>query len=342
MVADLVSTATALKKGDSPHTQPMDRSARSRRRSSGVDDPVGLYLEEIGKHPLLTPQGEQALARSIADGRAAQAELDERGAPGAASPLTAAERRKLRTRIKAGRDATELFINSNLRLVVSVAKRYQASGVPLLDLVQEGNLGLIRAVEKFDAEKGFRFSTYAVWWIRQFISRGIAASRSTVKLPSRANDELLRIREMTTMLEQANGRPPRPEELAEAAGLTEERVIELLRVGADPVSLSGPVGEDGAELGDFVEDPTARQAVEGMASRLLPEELDHILSVLDEREREILELRFGFGDGEPQSVAQVAVLVGLSRERIRQLEHRALAKLMHPSWRAMRSLLTDA
>jgi RNA polymerase primary sigma factor len=336
-----VSTATAAPSGEISYTQPLDRDSRSRRRAAGTDDPVGMYLEEIGKHPLLTPQGEQALARTIADGRAAQAELDERGRPDSPNPLTAAERRRLRSRIKAGRDATELFINSNLRLVVSVAKRYQASGVPLLDLIQEGNLGLIRAVEKFDAEKGFRFSTYAVWWIRQFISRGIAASRSTVKLPSRANDELLRIREMTTMLEQAHGRPPRPDELAEAAGLTEERVVELLRVGADPVSLSGPVGEDGAELGDFVEDPTARQAVEGMASRLLPEELDHLLSVLDEREREILELRFGFGDGEPQSVAQVALAVGLSRERIRQLEHRALAKLMHPSWRAMRSLLAE-
>jgi len=339
-VALSVSTATALKKGSSPHTQPKDRPRR--RRGAGVDDPVGMYLEQIGQHPLLTPQGEQALARTIADGRAAQAELDERGARTATNPLTAAERRTLRSRIKAGRDASELFINSNLRLVVSVAKRYQASGVPLLDLVQEGNLGLIRAVEKFDAEKGFRFSTYAVWWIRQFISRGIAASRSTVKLPSRANDELLRIREMTTMLEQSNGRAPRPSELAEAAGLSEARVIELLRVGADPISLSGPVGDDGAELGDFVEDPTARTAVEGMASRLLPEELDRILSVLDDREKEIIELRFGFGGDEPLSVAQVALAVGLSRERIRQLEHRAMAKLMHPSWRGMRSLLVEA
>jgi len=335
-----VSTATALKKGNPPQTQPKDRPRR--RRGAGVDDPVGMYLEQIGKHPLLTPQGEKALARTIADGRAAQTELDERGARGTDNPLTAAERRTLRTRIKAGRDASELFINSNLRLVVSVAKRYQASGVPLLDLVQEGNLGLIRAVEKFDAEKGFRFSTYGVWWIRQFISRGIAASRSTVKLPSRANDELLRIREMTTMLEQSNGRAPRPAELAEAAGLSEARVIELLRVGADPISLSGPVGDDGAELGDFVEDPTARTAVEGMASRLLPDELERILSVLDEREQQIIELRFGFGGDEPLSVAQVAVAVGLSRERIRQLEHRAMAKLMHPSWRAMRSLLVEA
>ena len=339
-VAAIVSTATAVTDGATPRTGRTDRTRR--RRGAGIDDPVGMYLEQIGRHPLLTPQGEKALARTIADGARAQAELDERGARDSSDPLTAAERRRLRSRIRAGRDASELFINSNLRLVVSVAKRYQASGVPLLDLIQEGNLGLIRAVEKFDAEKGFRFSTYAVWWIRQFISRGIAASRSTVKLPSRANDELLRLREMTTMLEQSHGRAPRPDELAEAAGLTEERVVELLRVGSDPVSLSGPVGDDGAELGDFVEDPTARDAVEGMAGRLLPEELDRILEVLDDREREIIGLRYGFGDDEPLSVAQVAERVGLSRERIRQLEHRALAKLMHPSWRSMRSLLVEA
>ena len=306
------------------------------RKRVSPQDPVGMYLEEIGRHPLLTPQGEQALARTIAQGRQAEAELE--GLNGSA---TAADRRRLRGQVKAGRDAAELFVNSNLRLVVSVAKRYQSSGVPLLDLIQEGNLGLIRAVEKFDHEKGFRFSTYAVWWIRQFISRGIAASRSSVRLPSRANDELLRLREMTTMLEQANGRAPRPDELAEGAGLTGERGNELLPVSADPVSLSGAVGDDGAELGDFVEDPTARAAVEGPTSRLLPDEFDHMLSVLDERESEILKLRYGFDGGEPLSVAQVADRIGLSRERIRQLEHRGLAKLMHPSWRAVRQFLLE-
>lgn len=308
---------------------------RTKKRAN-PQDPVGLYLEEIGRHPLLTPQGEQTLARTIAEGRAAETSLTELN-----GTATAEDRRVLRRRITAGRDASELFVNSNLRLVVSVAKRYQSSGVPLLDLIQEGNLGLIRAVEKFDHEKGFRFSTYAVWWIRQFISRGIAGSRSTVRLPSRANDELLRLREMTNLLEQTNGRQPRPAELADAAGLTEERVIELLRVSADPVSLSGAIGDDGAELGDFVEDPTARAAVEGPTSRLMADEFARMLSVLDEREQQILKLRYGFDDQEPLSVAQVAVRIGLSRERIRQLEHRALAKLMHPSWRAVRRFLTE-
>ena len=312
------------------------RSSGSRKRTN-TQDPVGLYLEEIGRHPLLTPQGEQTLARTIAEGRVAEAELT--GLNGSATP---ADRRRLRLRAAAGRDAAELFVNSNLRLVVSVAKRYQSSGVPLLDLIQDGNLGLIRAVEKFDHEKGFRFSTYAVWWIRQFISRGIAGSRSTVRLPSRANDELLRLREMTNMLEQANGRQPSAAELAEASGLTEGRVLELLRVSADPVSLSGSVGEDGgAELGDFVEDPSARAAVEGPTSRLLPDEFAKMLSVLDDREQDILRLRYGFDGGEPLSVAQVAIQIGLSRERIRQLEHRGLAKLMHPSWRAVRQFLLE-
>jgi RNA polymerase sigma factor (sigma-70 family) len=307
-------------------------------RSRSTQDPVGLYLEEIGRHPLLTPQGERALARTIAEGRAAEARL--RRLNGSVSP---AERRRLRKAVEAGREAAELFVNSNLRLVVSVAKRYQSSGVPLLDLIQEGNLGLIRAVEKFDAEKGFRFSTYAVWWIRQFISRGIAASRSSVRLPSRANDELLRLREASAALEQAIGRQPDLAELADAAGLPEERVTELLRVAADPVSLSGGIGEDGdAELGDFVEDERARAEVEGISSRLLPHEFAEMLSVLDDRERQILELRYGFDGTEPLSVAQVADVVGLSRERIRQLEHRGLAKLLHPSWRAVGRFLAEA
>ena len=302
----------------------------TRKRTS--HDPVGLYLEEIGRHALLTPDGERDLARTIAVGQRAEAELaDEQ------NPPTPARRRVLRREVLEGRRAAEAFVNANLRLVVSVAKRYQSSGVPLLDLIQEGNLGLIRAVEKFDAEKGFRFSTYAVWWIRQFISRGIAGSRSTVRLPSRANDELLRLREAVVGMEQAIGRRPSNAELAEATNLTEERVAELLRLNTDTISLSGSVGEDGgAELGDFIEDPSARAEVDAVTDRLLPSEVDDMMSVLDDRERLIMQLRFGFsGDGEPLSVAQVAEHVGLSRERIRQLEHRAMAKLLHPSWRAV-------
>lgn len=316
--------------------QPLE-TPRQRRRAT--TDPVGLYLEEIGRHPLLTPAGEQVLARSIAEGRAAAEELERRSADG---PVPVVERRRLERTVRDGREAAELFVNANLRLVVSVAKRYQGTGVPLLDLIQEGNLGLMRAVEKFDHEKGFRFSTYAIWWIRQSISRGIAGTRSSVRLPTRINEESVRLREMTTQMEQRLGRQPRIAELAEAADLTEERVVELMRLAADPVSLSGSVGADGdAELGDFIEDPTAAGAVDEVASRLLGSEVDEMLSVLDERERRIVALRFGFDGHEPMSVVDVATHIGLSRERIRQLEHRALAKLMHPSWAAVGRFLAE-
>jgi RNA polymerase sigma factor (sigma-70 family) len=315
--------------------QPLD-APRQRRRAS--TDPIGLYLEEIGRHPLLTPAGEQVLARSIAAGREAAEQL-ERLDDGAAS---AAERRRLQKLVDDGREAAALFVNANLRLVVSVAKRYQGTGVPLLDLIQEGNLGLMRAVEKFDHEKGFRFSTYAIWWIRQSISRGVAGTRSSVRLPTRINEETVRLREMTTQMEQRLGRQPGIAELAEAADLTEERVAELLRLSSDPVSLSGAVGSEGdAELGDFIEDPSAAGAVEEVTSRLLNSEVEEMLSVLDERERRIVSLRFGFDGHDPMSVVDVAAAIGLSRERIRQLEHRALAKLMHPSWAAVGRFLVE-
>ncbi|MFI5044363.1 MAG: RNA polymerase sigma factor RpoD/SigA [Acidimicrobiales bacterium] len=314
-------------------------AVKNRARATRTDDPVGMYLEEIGRHPLLTPESERTLARTIAAGRDADEQLKAEGVD-----LANSERAALRRKIKEGRDASDLFVKSNLRLVVSVAKRYQSSGVPQLDLIQDGNLGLIRAVEKFDHEKGFRFSTYAVWWIRQFISRGIAANRSSVRLPSRANDDLLRLRELTTQLEQAFGRSPSTAELADAADLSEDRVLELQRISTDTVSLSGPVGSDesSSELGDFIEDPRARAEVDAITSHLLPDEIDQLFSGLEERERQILWLRYGFGGDEAMSVAQVAEQIGLSRERIRQLEHRAMAKLLHPSFRGVHRFLVAA
>lgn len=319
-----------------PHEGRAARRA-GRSRSSDTSDPVATYLDEIGRYDLLTPAGERELAAAIDAGRAAQSALD--AAEGHGGELGRGERLRLRSQVRAGERARQDFINANLRLVVSVAKRYQASGLPLLDLVQEGNLGLIRAVEKFDHRKGFRFSTYGVWWIRQFIARGIAATRTTVRLPSRTNDDLLRMREAQNHLEQALGRPPGLPELADVLDLPEERVLDLMRVGADPVSLSVNVGEEGgAELVDFLADPGAEAEVDGIGERLLPHELEEMLVVLDDRERTIIELRCGMDGGEPHSVVEVAEELDLSRERIRQLEHRALAKLSHPSWRAARRL----
>ena len=305
------------------------------RRTRTSEDPVGLYLDSIGRYALLTPQDEQALAAAIAEGRRAKDELEQSN-----GGMTASRRRKLRALVREGERAHTRFVNANLRLVVSVAKKYQASGVPLLDLIQEGNLGLIRAVDKFDHEKGFRFSTYAVWWIRQFISRGIAGSRSVVRLPSRANDDLLRLRELSSQMEQALGRAPDAVELGEAADMPPARVRELL-ASSEPVSLSGAVGDSGAELGDFIEDTRSRAEVEDIATHLSDRELAKLMSVLDERERRILLLRHGFGDTEPMSVAQVATEMELSRERVRQLEHRAMSKLTHPSWRGQIEALMD-
>ena len=314
---------------------PVVRGRRDVARSRTLGDPIGLYLEEIGRHPLLTPQSEQALAATIAAGQQAAQSLE------GSTTLTGPQRGRLDRLVADGRTAHETFVNANLRLVVSVAKKYQASGVPLLDLIQEGNLGLIRAVDKFDHEKGFRFSTYAVWWIRQFVSRGIAATRSTVRLPSRANDELLRLREMSSQMEQVLGRTPTSAELADLSGIGSARVAELL-TASDPISLSGAVGEDGgAELGDFIEDPGSRAEVEQVSNQLSDREVAQMMSVLDQRESHILSLRFGFGGQEPRSVSEVAEVIGLSRERIRQLEHRAMAKLMHPSWKALRRYLGD-
>ncbi|HQF94847.1 MAG TPA: sigma-70 family RNA polymerase sigma factor, partial [Microthrixaceae bacterium] len=228
---------------------------------------MAQYLEHIGAYELLGPERERLLAAEIAEGRAASARL----ADGVASR---AERTRLVAAVRAGEAAFDQFVNANLRLVVSVAKRYQATGVPLLDLVQEGNLGLIRAVEKFDHTKGFRFSTYGVWWIRQFISRGIASSRSTVRLPTRANDDLQRLRLAVGRSELESGRTGTTAELAELAAMSDERVVELLPMLADPVSLSSAVGDGGAELGDFIEDAAALGEVESAADRLRPEEID--------------------------------------------------------------------
>ena len=290
------------------------------------DDLVRLYLSDIGRYDLLTKAGEVQLSQAIEAGIAAREELE------AATGLTAARKRELRRISRAGEEAEQTFVKANLRLVVSIAKKYQASGLPLLDLVQEGNLGLMHAVEKFDWRKGFKFSTYATWWIRQAITRGIANTGRTIRLPVHAGDTLSRLQKARTRLELKHGRPPTTRELAEETDIPEEKVVEALRFGAEPVSLSEPLRDDGdAELADVVGDATAISPFEAAADALMGREIEKLLGALDEREREIIRLRFGLDRGEPRTLEEVGAIFQLTRERIRQIESKAMSKLRHPS-----------
>ncbi len=292
------------------------------------EDLVRLYLSDIGQYQLLTKDDEVRLAKQIEAGKAAKEEsetLDTKA-------LTPAKKRELRNLTKDGENAERSFVQSNLRLVVSIAKKYQASGLPLLDLIQEGNLGLMHAVEKFDWRKGFKFSTYATWWIRQAITRGIANTGRTIRLPVHAGDTLARLQKARSRLELKFGRQPTLRELAAEVEMPEDKVTEALRFAAEPLSLSEPLREDGdAELGDVVEDRAAESPFESAATSLLPEEIRRLLAPLDEREREILKLRFGLNGGESRTLEEVGEAFNLTRERIRQIEARAMSKLRHPS-----------
>ena len=290
------------------------------------EDLVRLYLTDIGQYPLLTKDDEVRLAQQIEAGNEAREELDATENP------TAARKRELRRASRQGEEAERTFVQSNLRLVVSIAKKYQASGLPLLDLIQEGNLGLMHAVEKFDWRKGFKFSTYATWWIRQAITRGIANTGRTIRLPVHAGDTLARLQKARARLELKFGRPATLSELAIEVEMPEDKVTEALRFAAEPLSLSEPLREDGdAELGDVVEDRSADSPFEVAATALLPDEIARLLAPLDEREREILKLRFGLDRGEPRTLEEVGEHFNLTRERIRQIEARAMSKLRHPS-----------
>jgi RNA polymerase sigma factor (sigma-70 family) len=298
----------------------------AKERHEGSDqDLVRLYLDEIGRYPLLTKDDEANLARAIEVGRDAGQEL--------ASPaVTASKRRHLRTLVRDGENANNTFINANLRLVVSIAKKYQSSDMPLLDLIQEGNLGLIHAVEKFDWRKGFKFSTYATWWIRQSIGRGIDNSSRTIRLPVHAGDQVRRLLRIRAHLEGEIGRSPTVDELANAMQLPPEVIGELLRHATDPISLDTPIGTDGdTALGDIVADLNSSTPFETVAQSLMGEEIEKLLSPLDEREREILRLRYGLDRGDPRTLEEVGDVLHLTRERIRQIERQALSKLRHPS-----------
>ena len=298
----------------------------NKRAAQPEEDLVRLYLNDIGKHALLTKADEVRLAQAVEAGREARIELVR------TDQLAPSRERELRRVVRQGEVATETFVKGNLRLVVSIAKRYQGADVPLLDLVQEGNLGLIHAVDKFDWRKGFKFSTYATWWIRQAITRGIANTGRTVRLPLHAAELLATVTRARGRLEGTLGRRPSIAELAADLGLEEHRVAEILRHVTEPKSLSEPLGSEGdTEFGDVVEDRSAVSPFDAAAASLLSGEVAKMLVVLDERERVILQLRFGLDRGEPRTLDEVGAQFNLTRERIRQIEARAMSKLRHPT-----------
>ena len=294
------------------------------RAERDEEDLVRLYLTDIGRYDLLTKDDEVRLAQAIEAGEAARRAM--------AGETDACRRRELRRQARAGEGATREFVQSNLRLVVSIAKKYQASGLPLLDLIQEGNLGLMHAVEKFDWRKGFKFSTYATWWIRQAITRGIANTGRTIRLPVHAGDTLARVHKAQARLELRLGRPATMAELAREVDMAEDKLAEAMQMRAEPLSLSEPLRDDAdAELGDLVEDRAAASPFEVAAVSLLPYEVARLLEGLEDREREILRLRYGLDRGEPRTLEEVGEHFHLTRERIRQIEARAMSKLRHPS-----------
>ena len=293
-------------------------------------DPVRMYLKEIGKVDLLTASEEVDLAMKIEAGLKATEELERAEEEGV--ELTRRERRRLTRVEQVGLDAKDQLIEANLRLVVSIAKRYVGRGMLFLDLIQEGNLGLIRAVEKFDDTKGFKFSTYATWWIRQAITRAIADQARTIRIPVHMVETINKLVRIQRQLLQELGREPTPEEIGEQMDMTAERVREIQKINQEPVSLETPIGEEeDSQLGDFIEDHEAVRPDDAAGFSMLQEQLQMALDGLAERERKVIELRFGLKDGHPRTLEEVGREFGVTRERIRQIESKTLAKLRHPS-----------
>ena len=309
-------------------------SVRKRNEAANVTmltgDPVRMYLKEIGKVPLLSAAEEIDLAMKIEAGVAAAAELDKAEEEG--RELERREKRRLGRVEQVGIDAKQQLIEANLRLVVSIAKRYVGRGMLFLDLIQEGNLGLIRAVEKFDYTKGFKFSTYATWWIRQAITRAIADQARTIRIPVHMVETINKLVRIQRQLLQELGREPTPEEIGKEMGLPAERVREIQKISQEPVSLETPIGEEeDSQLGDFIEDDAAVMPPDAASFSMLQEQLSKVLDGLAERERKVISLRFGLEDGHPRTLEEVGREFGVTRERIRQIESKTLAKLRHPS-----------
>jgi RNA polymerase primary sigma factor len=306
---------------------------RSSENASSTSDPVRMYLREIGRVPLLSAQGEVDLAIRIKAGVEACERLAEVEAAGTPEALSEDEACELQRLADDGDQAKSDLIQANLRLVVSIAKRYVGRGMQLLDLVQEGNLGLMRAVEKFDHTKGFKFSTYATWWIRQAITRSIADQARTIRIPVHMVESINKVHRVQRQIVQELERDPTVEEIAERVGLTPDRVREIQRISLDPLSLDSPVGdEDDSFLGDFIKDEDADEPLDMATRQMLQDAVAEVLDDLNEREREVVRLRFGLGDStEARTLEEVGKEFGVTRERIRQIESKTLAKLRHPN-----------
>jgi RNA polymerase primary sigma factor len=333
--ADVAETKAATREAAAASKPKAKGRAKSRRRTENVTvmltgDPVRMYLKEIGKVDLLTASEEVHLAMKIQAGTDASEKLE--AADAGELELTRAELRRLTRIEQVGLDAKQALISANLRLVVSIAKRYVGRGMLFLDLIQEGNLGLIRAVEKFDYTKGFKFSTYATWWIRQAITRAIADQARTIRIPVHMVETINKLVRVQRQLLQDLGRDPTPEEIGEEMGIPAERVREIQKISQEPVSLETPIGEEeDSQLGDFIEDSQAVAPPEAASDSMLREQLDTVLDGLADRERKVIKLRFGLEDGHPRTLEEVGREFGVTRERIRQIESKTLAKLRHPS-----------
>ena len=298
--------------------------------SFGIDDPVRMYLKEIGKVDLLTSEQEVALAQAMVAGQEAKEQLEEMKAEGIELPEDA--RREMEKLVKAGERAKQNLAEANLRLVVSIAKRYVGRGMLFLDLIQEGNLGLIKAVEKFDYTKGYKFSTYATWWIRQAITRAIAEQARTIRIPVHMVETINKVIRVSRQLLQELGHDPTPEEISEEMNMPVDKVREILKIAQEPVSLETPIGEEeDSHLGDFIPDEDASEPSEAASFTLLKEQLVEVLSTLTPREEKVLKLRFGIEDGRTRTLEEVGKEFNVTRERIRQIEAKALRKLRHPS-----------
>jgi RNA polymerase primary sigma factor len=332
---EVVEDEAIAQEGDPVEPAPPDTDEDRVRARKEVDqalkaptnDPVRMYLKEIGRVALLTAQEEVNLAKRIEAGLLAEARLVAEG-----GKLSEDETERLVWCYHDGAMAKRHLVEANLRLVVSIAKRYVGRGMAFLDLIQEGNLGLIRAVEKFDYAKGFKFSTYATWWIRQAITRAIADQARTIRIPVHMVETINKLARIQRQLLQDLGREPTAEEIALQMEMTPDKVREIQKISQEPVSLETPIGEEeDSHLGDFIEDAEAVVPLERASFKLLQEQLESVLHTLSEREKEVIRLRFGLVDGQPRTLEDVGKKFGVTRERIRQIESKTLSKLRHPS-----------